>query len=169
MPHLRLSIDPYSDMILADGISVLCNDLQVEPQDIVTKSSMRYTTLLLGGRKRRAWRLSLGLLVAARMNYVDNTGAKNLYVISVKGIKDRLNRLPSACVVDMVMATVKKGKPDLRKKVLPAVMIRQCKPWHEKTVFSCMLKIMRDSAITGLIEKECADLWPRIANAAKLT
>ena len=38
--------------------------------------------------------------------------------ISVKGIKGRLNRLPSACVGNMVMATVKKGKPDLRKKVL---------------------------------------------------
>ncbi|KAF9613462.1 hypothetical protein IFM89_008309 [Coptis chinensis] len=46
----------------------------------------------------------------------DNTGAKNLYIISVKGIKGRLNRLPSACVGDMVMVTVKKGKPDLWKK-----------------------------------------------------
>ncbi|XP_023529945.1 DCN1-like protein 2 isoform X1 [Cucurbita pepo subsp. pepo] len=27
--------DPYVDMILADGISLLCNDLQVDPQDIV--------------------------------------------------------------------------------------------------------------------------------------
>ncbi|GLT91514.1 hypothetical protein SLE2022_093970 [Rubroshorea leprosula] len=27
--------DPYSDMILADGITLLCNDLQVDPQDIV--------------------------------------------------------------------------------------------------------------------------------------
>ncbi|RVW93902.1 DCN1-like protein 1 [Vitis vinifera] len=27
--------DPYVDMIMADGISVLCNDLQVDPQDIV--------------------------------------------------------------------------------------------------------------------------------------
>ncbi|WZZ29415.1 hypothetical protein YC2023_012816 [Brassica napus] len=30
------SNDPYSDMILAEGVSVLCSDLQVEPQDIVT-------------------------------------------------------------------------------------------------------------------------------------
>lgn len=43
-------------------------------------------------------------------------GAKNLYIISVKGIKGRLNRLPAAGVGDMVMATVKKGKPELRKK-----------------------------------------------------
>ena len=54
-------------------------------------------------------------------------GAKNLYIISVKGIKGRLNRLPAAGVGDMVMATVKKGKPELRKKVHPAVVIRQRK------------------------------------------
>lgn len=27
--------DPYSDMILVDGITLLCNDIQVDPQDIV--------------------------------------------------------------------------------------------------------------------------------------
>ncbi|KAK2966167.1 hypothetical protein RJ640_026818 [Escallonia rubra] len=47
-------------------------------------------------------------------------------------MKGRLNRLPSACVGDMVMATVKKGKPDLRKKVMPAVIVRQRKPWRRK-------------------------------------
>lgn len=76
--------------------------------------------------------MSLGLPVAATVNCADNTGARNLYIISVKGIKGRLNRLPSACVVDMVMATVKKGKPDLRKKVMPAVIVRQRKPWRRK-------------------------------------
>ena len=30
------------------------------------------------------------------------------------------------------MATVKKAKPDLRKKVLPAVIVRQRKPWRRK-------------------------------------
>jgi hypothetical protein len=50
------------------------------------------------------------------MNCADNTGGKNLYVISVVGWGARLNRLPSAACGDMVMATVKKGKPDLRKK-----------------------------------------------------
>jgi large subunit ribosomal protein L23e len=59
-------------------------------------------------------------------------GAKNLYIISVKGIKGRLNRLPAAGVGDMVMATVKKGKPELRKKVHPAVVIRQRKSYRRK-------------------------------------
>ena len=50
------------------------------------------------------------------MNSAHNTGAPNLNNISVKGIGARLNRLPAAGVGDMVMATVKKGKPELRKK-----------------------------------------------------
>ncbi len=60
--------------------------------------------------------MSLGLPVAALINCADNTGAKNLYIIAVKGIQGRLNRLPSASVGDMVLASVKKGKPELRKK-----------------------------------------------------
>lgn len=40
-----------------------------------------------------------------------------MYVIAVHGIRGRLNRLPAAGVGDMFVATVKKGKPELRKKV----------------------------------------------------
>jgi large subunit ribosomal protein L23e len=50
------------------------------------------------------------------MNCADNSGAKNLYIISVTRFGARLNRLPAAAAGDMVLATVKKGKPDLRKK-----------------------------------------------------
>lgn len=28
------------------------------------------------------------------------------------------------------MSTVKKGKPELRKKVMPSVIVRQSKPWR---------------------------------------
>ena len=62
------------------------------------------------------FRTTLGLCVGSVMNCADNTGAKNLYIISVKGIKGRLNKIPGATVGNMVMATVKKGKPELRKK-----------------------------------------------------
>ena len=40
----------------------------------------------------------------------------DLYVISVVGFGARLNRLPAAAAGHMVMASVKKGKPELRKK-----------------------------------------------------
>lgn len=38
----------------------------------------------------------------AIMNCADNSGARNLYIISVKGIGARLNRLPAGGVGDMV-------------------------------------------------------------------
>ncbi len=37
-------------------------------------------------------------------------------MIAVSGIKGRLNRMPAAGSGDMIVATVKKGKPELRKK-----------------------------------------------------
>ena len=68
------------------------------------------------GSMGNKFRTTLGLCVGSVMNCADNTGAKNLYIISVKGIKGRLNKMPGATVGNMVMATVKKGKPELRKK-----------------------------------------------------
>lgn len=43
----------------------------------------------------------------------------------------QLNRLPAA-VSDMIVATVKKGKSELRKKVMYSVVIRQRKPFRRK-------------------------------------
>ena len=76
------------------------------------------------------FRTTLGLCVGSVMNCADNTGAKNLYIISVKGIGGRLNKMPGATVGNMVMATCKKGKPELRKKVMPAVVVRQRRTWR---------------------------------------
>jgi large subunit ribosomal protein L23e len=70
----------------------------------------------VGGTK---FRMSLGLQNASVINCADNTGAKNLYIFSVFGWGARLNRVPGACPGDMCLGTVKKGKPDLRKKRAP--------------------------------------------------
>ena len=66
------------------------------------------------------------------MNCADNTGAKNLYMIAVSGIGARLNRFPAGSVGDMFLASVKKGKPELRKKVMPAVIVRQRKAFKRQ-------------------------------------
>lgn len=121
--------------------------------------------------------MTLGLPVGAIINCADNSGAKNLYIIAVKGVKGRLNRLPAAGCGDMIMASVKKGKPELKKKVTPAVVIRQRKAWRRKDgtyiyfednagVIINAKGDMKGSAITGPVGKECADLWPKIASAA---
>jgi len=111
----------------------------------------------------------------ARMNCCDNTGAKQLMIISVYGIKGRQNRLPSAGVGDLVMGACKKGKPELRKKVHPAVVVRQRKFWRRKEgtfIYfednACVIVNnkgeMKGSAVAGPCAKECADMWPRIAS-----
>ena len=69
-----------------------------------------------GGSAGNKFRMTLALPVGAVMNCADNSGAKNLFVIAVHGIGARLNRLPAAAAGDMVVASVKKGKPELRKK-----------------------------------------------------
>ena len=130
-----------------------------------------------GGAAGNKYKMTLGLPVAALMNCADNSGAKNLYIVAVKGIQGRLNRLPAAGVGDMVMCSVKKGKPELRKKMMPAVVIRQRKAWRRKSGVYLYFEDnagviinpkgeMKGSAITGPVGKECADLWPRIASNA---
>ncbi|CAO2630965.1 60S ribosomal protein L23, partial [Lemmus lemmus] len=114
-----------------------------------------------GGFSGAKFRISLGLPVGAVINCADNTGAKNLYIISVKGIKGRLNRLPTAGVGGMVMATVKKGKPEKMGVFL----------YFEDNagVIVNNKGEMKGSAITDPAAKECADLWPRIAlNASSI-
>ncbi|CAE6536780.1 unnamed protein product, partial [Rhizoctonia solani] len=91
------------------------------------------------------FRLTLGLPVGAVLNCADNSGAKTLFIVEPYGFGARLNRLPDAGVGDMVVASVKKGKPELRKKsaynevllggfwliflgvAMPAVVVRQRK------------------------------------------
>ena len=70
------------------------------------------------GRVGAKMRVTLGLPVAALINCADNSGAKNLHIFSVFGIKGHLSRLPSASIGDMCLCSVRKGKPELRKKVL---------------------------------------------------
>merc|ERR550525_2199820 len=85
--------------------------------------------------------------------------------------------MPCCCPGDMVLATVKKGKPELRKKVLKAVVIRQKKPWRRIdgtfVYFEDNAGVivndkgeMKGSAITGPVAKECAELWPKISSTA---
>lgn len=138
-----------------------------------------FTLMFTGGGAASGtkYRMTYACPVGAVMNCADNTGAKNLYIISVKRWGSRQNRLPAANIGSMFMGTVKKGKPDLRKKVFPAIMIRQRRPFKRKEGLMIYFEDnagvivnpkgeMKGSAIQGPVAKECADLWPRIASAA---
>ena len=145
-----------------------------------------------GGRSGVKNKISCCIPTACVMNCADNTGAKNLYVVAVTMIGSRLNRLPKGSVGELFLASVKRGKPELRKKVMPAVIIRQRKAYRRREgyflyfegkyitnhLFNVCLILdnagvivtpkgeMKGSAISGPVAKECSELWPRIASHA---
>ncbi|MDH5461320.1 MAG: 50S ribosomal protein L14 [Candidatus Bathyarchaeota archaeon] len=124
-------------------------------------------------------KISKGLPAGSVVKCIDNTGAKKLRVIQVIGYKGRLRRIPAAAVGDMVVVSVRKGTPDMRKKIFRAVVVRQRKPyrraegiWVQFEDNSAVIMTpegeMRGSEIRGPVAKEAAERWPRIASAASI-
>lgn len=77
----------------------------------------------------------------------------------------------------MVMATVKKGKPELRKRVTPAIIVRQRKQWRRPEGYFIAFEDnagvivnpkgeTKGSSINGPVAREASEQWPRVAAAA---
>ena len=124
-------------------------------------------------------KISRGLPAGSVVKCTDNTGAKELRVIQVIGYKGRLRRVPAAAVGDMVVVSVRKGTPDMRRKIFRAVVVRQKKLyrraegiWVQFEDNSAVIMTpegeMRGSEIRGPVAKEAAERWPRIASAASI-
>jgi len=124
-------------------------------------------------------KISRGLPVGAIVKCTDNTGARKLRIIQVMGYKGRLRRVPSAAVGDLVVVSVRKGTPDMRKKIFRAVVVRQKKPYRRAegiwvqfednaAVIMTPEGEMRGSEIRGPVAKEAAERWPRVASASSI-
>ena len=73
--------------------------------------------------------ITRSLPLGAQLVCADNSGAKVLELIAVKGYHGRLRRLPRAGVADVIMCSVKKGKEKVRHTVVYAVVVRQKKEY----------------------------------------
>jgi large subunit ribosomal protein L14 len=116
-----------------------------------------------------------GLLVGSLVKCADNSGAQEVRIIGVVGgQKTRLRRVPAAAVGDMVTVSVRRGKPELKKQVLKAVVIRQRKPYRRMNGIWVQFEdnavvIVGDDGepkgteIRGVVAKEAAERWPKIA------
>ncbi|MFH1327417.1 MAG: 50S ribosomal protein L14 [Candidatus Bathyarchaeota archaeon] len=124
-------------------------------------------------------KVSRALPTGAIVGCADNTGGKKLRIIQVIGYKGRLRRIPSAKVGDMLLVSVRKGAPDLRKQILPAVLIRQRMPFRrmDGTVIqfednAAVLMTpegeLKGTEIKGPVTKEAAERWPRIASISSM-
>ncbi len=117
------------------------------------------------------------LPVGARLKCIDNTGAKELEIVSVVGYKTTLNRYPAAGVGDMVIVSVKKGTPDIRRQIVRAVIVRQAKEYRRDNGMRVKFEdnagvlvtedgIPRGSEIRGVIAREAVQKWPRLGGIA---
>ena len=122
-------------------------------------------------------KLTAGIQTGTMVRITDNSGAKMAMVIAVIGYRGRLNRYPKAAVGDMVVVTIKKGRPEMRKKIMKAVIVRQKQTIRRAD--GTRIKFEDNSAvivsddgdpkgtqINGPIAREAADLWPRVSNVA---
>ncbi len=71
-----------------------------------------------------------GIPVGTMMTCADNTGAKKLKLIAVKGYHGRKRRPQSAAIGDIVVCSVKKGTQKWRKQVVKGLIIRQKKEYR---------------------------------------
>lgn len=70
------------------------------------------------------------LQVGSVLKCADNSGAKMLKIISVRGFKGVRRTRPSAGVADLVMCKVKSGTEKVRHQVFKAVIVRQKKEYR---------------------------------------
>ena len=126
-------------------------------------------------------KVTRALPIGARVSVADNSGAKEIKIISVKGTKSVRRRLESAGVGDLVTASVTKGKADMRKQVVLAVIIRQKKEFRRRDglrvkYMSNAAVILKDiksgspkgTIIKGVVSKEAAERWGGIAKLANI-
>ncbi|ABR56970.1 50S ribosomal protein L14 [Methanococcus aeolicus] len=115
----------------------------------------------------------------ARLICADNTGAKELEIIAVKGYKGVARRLPAGGVGSLVFVSVKKGTPEMRKQVLPAIIIRQKKEYRRpdgsRVKFEDNAAVIvtpegspKGSEIKGPVAKEAAERWAGVSRLAKI-
>ena len=72
-------------------------------------------------------KVTRALPVGSKVETCDNSGAKVIQIISVYRNKTVKGRLQAAGVGDLIWVSVVRGRPDMRKQTMHAVIVRQKK------------------------------------------
>ena len=120
-----------------------------------------------------------GLEKGSLIRCADNTGARELKVISIHGYSGTLNRHPKGGLGDKITVSVTKGTPEMRRQVLEAVIVRQRKPIRrpdgQRVKFEDNAGVIidendepRGTEIKGPVAREVAERFGTIASAATM-
>ena len=124
-------------------------------------------------------KLTRGLNLGSNVLASDNSGARIVRIVSVKGGKTKKGRQQYAKIGDKVKISVRKGNPEMKGEVFDAVVIRQRKPYRRKTgervAFTDNAVILlkdekgnpKGTQIKGPIAKEVSDRWQFLGKISK--
>ena len=125
-------------------------------------------------------RVTRGLNVGSLVDTCDNSGAKIVRVFTVRGLKTKKGRLPAAGVGDIIMGSVVKGRPDMRKQVVFGIIVRQRKEYRRLNGTRIKFEdnaviVLKDekgnpkgTMFKGAIAKEACERWPAVAKLARI-
>ncbi len=114
----------------------------------------------------------------AKIEVCDNSGAKIVRLISIKGSKTVKGRYPAAGIGDLLRVSVLKGNQEMRKQVVPAVLVRQKKEFRRadgtRVKFEDNAVVIckddkgnpKGTRFKGPIAREVTVRWPAISKVA---
>lgn len=123
-------------------------------------------------------KMNKGLQHGSFLDVCDNSGAKLIKLISVVTGKGVAGRSIRGGVSDLILASVRKGKPEMRKQVVYAIIVRQKKEYRRPDGMRVKFEdnaavVLKDekgnpkgTLLKGPIAKEIAERWPMVAKIA---
>jgi len=129
--------------------------------------------------KAVAAKLTSGLNLVSKVIAADNSGARIVKIVGVKGGKVGSGRQQNVKIGDWVKVSVRKGDLEMKGKVFDAVVVRQKKPYRRTTgeriaFIDNAVALLKDekgnpkgTQIKGPVPKEISDKWPQVAKIAQ--
>ncbi|HJJ37060.1 MAG TPA: 50S ribosomal protein L14 [Methanocorpusculum sp.] len=119
------------------------------------------------------------LQTGSKIVCADNTGARVVQIVSVFGYHGVKNRQPKMGLGDLATVTVKKGTPDMKRKLVRAVVVRQKKEFRRpnglRVSFEENAMILlnengdpRGTDIKGPVAREVAERFPKVGSMATI-
>ena len=120
-----------------------------------------------------------GVFMESLVKVSDNSGARIAKVIGVANLKTTWRRVPGAAVGDIVILSIREGKPELRRQIMRGIVIRQRRPYRRPDgtwiAFEDNAVVLitpdgdpKGTEIHGPVAREATERWPRLATMATI-
>ena len=119
-----------------------------------------------------------GLNIGSMVEACDNSGARIVRIVAVKGGKTKRGRQGFAKIADYVKVSVRKGDLAMKGQVFDAVVVRLRKPWKrntgERICFSDNAVVLlkdekgnpKGTQVKGAIAREVQERWKEVSKLA---